>query len=102
MSDNKAGDLRVWWIPQVPMAAFRAPVKDVEQAIFLLNTLADYDAFQFENNVKPDYCNAAGLEVFEIDEDGQGHFYEWEDLNGNCIDDVRCDASELEAENATL
>ncbi len=42
----KEGDLRVWWIPQVPMKAFRQPVANVEQAILLLNTLAEYDNFQ--------------------------------------------------------
>ena len=30
--------------------------------------LADYDLFQFDNNIKPDYCNAGGLEVFEEEE----------------------------------
>ncbi len=39
--------LRVWWIPQVPMEAFRVPVESVEQACFLMETLAEYDRFQF-------------------------------------------------------
>lgn len=68
-SDQPAtGTLRVWWIPQVPMKAFRRNVADLTQAKLLLEALADYDAFQFENQVKGDYCNAGGLEVFEADE----------------------------------
>ena len=67
------GDLRVWWIPQVPMAPFRVPVLTPFEAQKIITTLADYDAFLFENNVKPDYCNAGGLEVFE-----DGEWCEWE------------------------
>ncbi len=78
------GDLRVWWVPQVPMQAFLVDVPDTESAILLLNTLGRYDAFQFENNIKPDYCNAGGLEVFE-----DGEWVEWENEDGECIDDVR-------------
>ena len=59
------GDLRVWWVPQVPMEAFYVPVETLAQAKWLLQVLADYDAFQLENNVKPDYCNVGGLQVLE-------------------------------------
>ena len=68
------GQLRIWWIPQVPMKAFRADVADFEQGHLLLQTLANYDLFQFENNIKPDYCNAGGLEVFE-----NGEWTDWYD-----------------------
>lgn len=66
--------LRVWWIPQVPMKAFRVEVESVQQAALIMNVLADYDIFQFENNVKPDYCNVGGLEVFE-----DGDWTDWYD-----------------------
>lgn len=56
--------MRVWWIPQVPMEAFRVEVDGLQQAVLLLETLAHYDIFQYENNIKPDYCNAGGVEVF--------------------------------------
>lgn len=62
---NKEGDLKVWWIPQVPGKAFEVPVKSPEEAILIMDTLAQYDIFQLENNIKPDYCNAGGLNVFE-------------------------------------
>lgn len=57
--------LRVWHIPQIPMKPFRVDVKDVEEGKKLLNVLADYDLFQLENHIKPDYSNASGLEIFE-------------------------------------
>jgi hypothetical protein len=62
------GSLRVWWIPQVPGKQFLVDVRNFEQAKLLLNVLADYDIFQLKNNVKPDYCNAGGLQVLEAGE----------------------------------
>lgn len=61
----KIGDLRVWHIPQVPGEPFHVLVKTPEEAKKILDVLAAYDAFQLENNIKPDYCNAGGLEIFE-------------------------------------
>lgn len=79
----KQGDLSVWWIPQVPMKAFRVPVRNIREAKLLLETLAEYDIFQFENNVKPDYANAGGLNVWE-----GGEWTEWYSENGQSIDEV--------------
>lgn len=64
---NKPGDLRVWWIPQVPGKCFYVPVSSVEEAAKLLFVLADYDLFQYKNKIKPDYCNAGGLQVWTED-----------------------------------
>jgi hypothetical protein len=61
----KEGDLQVWWVPQVPMTAFTVAVPDVATGRLICDVLANYDTFQFENNVKPDYCNAGGINVFE-------------------------------------
>jgi len=65
----KEGDLKVWWIPQVPGKSFEVPVSSPEEAILIMDTLANYDLFQFKNNIKPDYCNMGGLNVF--DEEGE-------------------------------
>jgi hypothetical protein len=75
------GGLRVWWIPQVPGKQFHVCVKSVDEAKLLLVVLADYDAFQFHNNIKPDYCNAGGLEEF----DG-ADWCEWYNEEGDDID----------------
>lgn len=71
--------LRVWHIPQVPMKAFRVEVSNIDEAWKILNTLWDYDLFQYENRVKPDYCNASGLEYFDEEENA---WYEWRDDGG--------------------
>lgn len=71
--------LRVWHIPQVPMKAFRVEVSNIDEAWKILNTLWDYDLFQYKNRVKPDYCNASGLEYFDEEENT---WYEWYDDDG--------------------
>jgi hypothetical protein len=61
-SHPTAVELRVWWIPQVPMKPFSYPVPNVATAKLLIDALAQYDLFQFENGIKPDYCNTGGAE----------------------------------------
>lgn len=75
--------LKVWWIPQIPGKRFEVPVASVGEALKILNVLADYDIFQFENRIKPDYANAGGLLVFE-----DGEWTDWEDEYGNSIDET--------------
>jgi len=77
--------LRVWWIPQVPMKPFYQKVKNIEEAKLLLKTLAEYDIFQFENNIKPDYSNVGGLEYYD---EKESKWYDWENENGETIDDI--------------
>lgn len=67
--------LRVWWIPQIPGKPFYVPVSSVDDGVLILKTLTDYDKFQFEANVKPDYCNAGGLEMQSTPDDPNS----WED-----------------------
>ena len=74
--------LRVWWIPQVPMKGFFVDVDSVEQGVKIMDVLADYDAFQFENNIKPDYCNAGGLQMFDpndTEDSPDGTWTDWYD-----------------------
>jgi len=85
-TDTKEGDLKVWWTPQVPMQAFEVSVETLSAAGLLLDTLAKYDAFQFENNIKPDYCNAGGLVVFE-----GGEWVDWWSENGLGFDEWRAE-----------
>lgn len=82
--------LRVWHIPQVPMKAFHVDVETLEEAIKVLNILADYDLFQYENRVKPDYCNMQGLEEWCEEEND---WCEWYDEDGR---DIREYAEELD------
>lgn len=79
--------LRVWWIPQVPMTAFNVPVQSVAEGVKILETLALYDAFQLKNNIKPDYCNAGGLEEWVEDAgEGQPGWVSWCDEETGCED----------------
>ncbi len=49
----------------------------------ILDTLAIYDLFQLKYGIKPDYSNAAGLEVFEDNE-----WCEWHNEDGDDIDEI--------------
>jgi len=73
---------RVWWIPQLPMKAFTVDVDSVIEGVKVMDVLADYDLFQYENNVKGDYCNTGGLLMFDADdkEDSpDGSWVDWSD-----------------------
>ena len=60
---------RVWWIPQVPGQCFTVEVSSIQEGVKMMDVLGDYDRFQFEQKVKPDYCNAGGLQVLDPDDD---------------------------------
>ena len=77
--------LRVYWIPQIPMEPFYQEVDSIKEGVLLLETLAKYDLFQLENNVKPDFSNAGGLQVYDENDN------EWVDW----IDDYGMDINEL-------
>lgn len=79
MSDTpKVGALRVWHIPQIPGEPFLVTVKNIEQALVVIGVLAKYDAFQLGNKIKPDYCNASGLDRYESDAgEGKPGWGEW-------------------------
>lgn len=80
------GDLRVWHIPQIPGKAFHVYVGSVQAARKILTTLAQYDRFQFDNNIKGDYANVSGLEVYSgkvysPDDDGWEEWHDAETYN---------------------
>ena len=66
--------LRVWWIPQIGIEeTFYVPVESVEEGKKVMDMLAAYDAFQLQNEVKPDYSNVGGVQMWDEDS------HEWED-----------------------
>lgn len=76
--------LRIWWIPQIPMVKeFIVEVGSLAEGKKLLDTLAEYDKFQFENNIKPDYSNCGGLHSYE-----HGEWAEWTNIDGYAIDEL--------------
>ncbi len=70
MSDKPAhGTVKVWWIPQVPGDPFEVIVPDTATGKLVADILADYDQFQLDQNIKPDYCNAGGVVTYDAAED---------------------------------
>jgi len=69
--------MKVWWIPQVPGRPFEFDVQSVQEGVKVMDILAEYDAFQFENNIKPDYCNAGGINVFDTTDTTEGPDGSW-------------------------
>lgn len=72
--DPIEGDLRVWYIPQVPMRPYvvhvprRNGASDedyLREAAFVLDSITGLSSFEFANDVKPDYADAGGIERFE-------------------------------------
>lgn len=81
-ANQSDGDLRLWWIPQVPMEPFYWKVETPTEAGKLLDMLAQYDLFQFEHKVKPDFSNVGGLESCE-----DGEWIDWYSGDGDDFDD---------------
>lgn len=80
MKNNKK--LRVSHYPQLPCNSFIVEVNSLSEAKKVMDMLANYDLFQYENKIKPDYCNTTILE--EYNEDTQ----EWLDW---CDDETGID-----------
>ena len=59
------GDLKVFYIPQVPMKAYEVPVKSLAEAKLVLDAVVGLSIFEFENRIKPDYSDMAGVSRFE-------------------------------------
>lgn len=74
--------LRVWHVPQIPMKAFYVNVESIEEAIKIIDVLSSYDIFQYENNVKPDFCNMNGLQEWD---EKDCEWYEWYSEDGLSI-----------------
>jgi Superinfection exclusion gene product 17 len=74
-TDLKVGDLVVWYIPQVPMKCFHVKVDSWDQASEVQDLLACYDQFQHDHNIKPDYCNTSGIQIYG----GQKYLDEYRD-----------------------
>ena len=75
-------NMKVWWIPQVPGTAFEVSVDTVQEGVRIMNLLADYDNFQYKHSIKPDYCNAGGIQVLDTNDltDGPlGSWVDWDD-----------------------
>lgn len=88
--EQKKGDLRVWHVPQVPCKAFRVEVPNLETAALMVRTLGDYDLFQHENRIKPDYANMTGVEVYwpDVADDTGDPWVDWHSTEGDGLVDL--------------
>ena len=71
--------MQIWWCPQVGECEehFYIPVHSVEEAKKIMDVLAYYDAYQMNQNIKGDYCNCGGLEVYdEVEQEWCDWYYE--------------------------
>lgn len=85
----------MWHIPQIPGKPFRRNVDDLRAAAELIYTLWQYDDFQYQNDIKPDYSSASGLEVFNPS-DPEG-WSEWHSDQGMDIVAHMRDGDDVEA-----
>jgi hypothetical protein len=98
---SNIGDMRVWWIPQVPGKAFRVPVASLEEGVKLLIVLADYDLFQYKNRIKPDYSNAGGIEALvKIDPYELPEWCDWYDEESGEDDPIKFVKEKNESKNS--
>ena len=89
--------LRVWWIPQVGACeGFYVPVNSPEEGQKVLDILAAYDMFQLQNDIKPDFCNIGGLQMWnEFEKDWIDWTMETEDDFFEDLDEY-CDSEYCE------
>lgn len=76
--------LRIAHIPQLGGHAFHVNVDHLQEAKKIMDVLAAYDHFQYENRIKPDYANATFLEEFDLND---GEWVSWMD-DETGIDDL--------------
>ena len=87
---QKKLNLRVSHFPQIPCQPFIVRVETLLEAKKVSDVLADYDMFQFMNKIKPDYCNATTVEIYE-----DGEWVDWiDDETGMEFDDLWEDNNE--------
>lgn len=76
--------LRVLHFPQIPCNPFEVEVEDLKEAKKMCEVLANYDLFQYENKIKPDYSNMTIVEEFDEEEQEWVSWYDEE----TGIDDI--------------
>lgn len=70
--------LRVSHYPQIPCKAFIVEVKSLEEAKTISDVLAEYDLFQYNNRIKPDYANATVVQQWDAEENDWLDWYDEE------------------------
>ena len=80
---------RISHIPQVPMKPFQVYSDDLGYLVKLRDVLAEYDLFQFEHKVKPDYSSATFIECKDDDDEWCGmDDFEIDEILAGAIEEV--------------
>ena len=78
--------LRVWHIPQVLGKPFYVYTDDIREAKKIMDILASYDLFQFENRIKSDFTNMNGVQMWD---DAEQRWVAWDiETEDDYFDDV--------------
>lgn len=88
------GEMKAWWIPQIPGEPFEVPVTTLIEAKLLLEALANYDLFQLAHRIKPDYCNMGGLVIWDGTDWTDWHSDEGRDIYEYELQELRVRAAE--------
>jgi hypothetical protein len=62
------------------MRAFHIDIDSVAEGVKMMGILAEYDQFQLDNNIKPDYCNTGGIIMFDPEDHTDGPDGSWVDF----------------------
>ena len=76
--------LKVWFMPAIEVAEkprYEKEVDSIEQAVFLLNEIAQYTLLLGDASIMPDYSNVGGIMMLE-----NGEWVDWYDEESG-IDD---------------
>lgn len=84
MTEPEEGDLRIWYVPQVPMPAYTRSIESVEEGFKTLEVIYELAIFEFENKVKPDFCNMGVVARYEIDGAGGFDWYDVDEDENEC------------------
>jgi hypothetical protein len=76
---DMAKRFKAWYIPQVPMKPFEIEASTAAKAQTILNIIINFSIFEFENKVKPDYCDAGGVSEWNV---GEQEWVDIEEMDG--------------------
>ena len=66
---------RAWYVAKMPMKAFTVETTNAIDAEKILDVLEDFSLFEIQNNVKPDYAEAGGIDIWDEE------YQEWTDYH---------------------
>lgn len=74
--------LRIAHYPQVPCEPYIVNTDNIGEALKIKDVLCYYDIFQYENKIKPDYCNVSIIQGYDE------QYKEWYDLDDYEIEEL--------------